>query len=165
MAMSDIQRYPWRLFQNKYELDIYVLITSNCLFSLAGSMQKWLAHFFFFKAQWRNSQKWTLQDRESTISYTFSIRWRFQGYRCKSDIVIFELWVLWNYPYSPFMRAQSFLNKSVYSGWRVYVFTTRTRMREFVGYWLTGRIVGYCPGAGRVSSTNNKIIISLHMSC
>ena len=49
MAMSDIQRYPWRLFQNKYELDIYVLITSNCLFSLAGSMQKWLAHFFFLR--------------------------------------------------------------------------------------------------------------------
>ena len=31
----------------KYELDIHDFVSLNCLFSLAGSLQKWLGHFLF----------------------------------------------------------------------------------------------------------------------
>ena len=40
--------------------------------------------------------------RDRKISVYLLIRLRFQGYRCKSGIVIFALRVTWNYAYSPY---------------------------------------------------------------
>jgi len=49
MVMTDLQRYPWKLCLIKYELDFNVFDSLSCLFSFAGSMQKWLAHFLLVR--------------------------------------------------------------------------------------------------------------------
>ena len=51
IAMSDLQRYPRKLCLIKFELYIHVFFVFflNCLFSYAGSLQKWLTHFFFIR--------------------------------------------------------------------------------------------------------------------
>ena len=38
--MTYLQRYSLKLCLIKYELDIQVLVSLNCLFSFAGSLQK-----------------------------------------------------------------------------------------------------------------------------
>ena len=58
---------------------IYMIFSLNCLFSFAGSLRKWLAHFLFI----------SVSVRKKTVSSTFLIRLRFQGLRCKSDIASF----------------------------------------------------------------------------
>ena len=50
MIMSDLLRNSWKLCLIKYELDIDVFVSLNCLFSFAGYLWKWLAHFLFLKS-------------------------------------------------------------------------------------------------------------------
>ena len=50
MAMPDLQRYPEKLCLIKYELDIHVFVSLNCLFSFAVSLRKLLAHFLLIRS-------------------------------------------------------------------------------------------------------------------
>ena len=99
MAMPDLQRYPYNLCLIKY--DIHVFGSLNCLFSFAVSLRKWLGHSCFRKAA-EKLELSTVRVRKTTVSSTFLIRLWFQGYHCKSGIVIFQMRVIWNYFYSPF---------------------------------------------------------------
>ena len=49
----------------------------------------------------------TFKTRKTTISSTFFLIKRLQGYRCESCNVIFAWMVIWNYPYSPFKKKPS----------------------------------------------------------
>ena len=44
-VMPDLQEYLWNLCLIKYELDIYVFVSLNCLRSFSVSQRKWLAYF------------------------------------------------------------------------------------------------------------------------
>ena len=78
------------------------------------SLQKWLAHFLLIrKSRWLTDLN-TFRVRKMTLSPTFLIRLSFQGYRCKSDIDIFEWRVTWNYSYTPFKVAADVLKTSLF---------------------------------------------------
>ena len=82
----------------KYELQFHVLFLKTVYFHL----------WFLCKIDLRtckykfNGIKLFFSVRKTTLSSTFMIRLCFQGYRCKSDIVIFAWMVTWNHTYSPF---------------------------------------------------------------
>ena len=60
---------------------------------ICGFSAKVTCSFLFHKKQWRNSGENEL------------FRLRFQGYRCKTDIVLFVWKVTWNYVYSPLNKG------------------------------------------------------------
>ena len=68
MAMSDLQRYPWKLCLINYELEIIVYETLNCLFSFAGSLQKWLAHSLLIRNNRVNHRNKHFSIRKSGIA-------------------------------------------------------------------------------------------------
>ena len=82
--VGNAQLYPSKLCLIEYELDIIVFVSLNCLFSFAGSYQKWLVHSLLI----RRNTCWV---RIMKLTYTFLIRLSFQGYRCISDIATFAL--------------------------------------------------------------------------
>ena len=43
--------------KRNFKWEINVFVSLNCIFSIAGFLQKWLAHFLFTRSNWRNSQK------------------------------------------------------------------------------------------------------------
>ena len=52
-----------------------------------------------------------LNRRKTTVSFTFFMRLRFQGYCCKSGIAIFAWRIYWNYAYTvPLICLDPFLN-------------------------------------------------------
>ena len=57
---------------------------------------------FRLQKTYRNYQNWILLTKKTTISSTFLIRSRFQGYRCEWWIAILARRFKWNYAYSPF---------------------------------------------------------------
>ena len=80
----------------------YPILSFLLTFSFAGSLQKLLANFCLYEAMEKLSELNTFWVKKTTVFFTFLIRLKFQGYRCKSNIDIFVLSVTWNYAYSPF---------------------------------------------------------------
>ena len=80
-------------FVIKYELDINVFVSLNCLFSLLFLGEKDLrnAHSLFIRSNEKLAEINTFRVRKTTISSTFLIRISFQGHRCESGIAIFAL--------------------------------------------------------------------------
>ena len=74
-----------------------LLFNLNCWFSFLVSL--WLAYFLL---SWETMEKLSELCKKMTLSSTFLIRLRFQGYLCKSVIAIFAWSVTGNYAYSPF---------------------------------------------------------------
>ena len=85
MTMSALQPNPLKLCRIKYELEINVFLSLNCLFSIAGSLWKWLMPFLLI---------WNEKLKETEINIflvrkptsTFLISLKFQGYCCKSSL-------------------------------------------------------------------------------
>ena len=65
-------------------------------------LRKRLAHFFLIKSNEEIHEIKHFSSQNTTLSLTFFIRLRFQGYRYESGIAIFARRVTWNYAYSPF---------------------------------------------------------------
>ena len=82
-----------------YELGIHAFVSLNCFFSIAVSLWKWLAHFLLIRS---NGETRRNKHFSRLKNFWIFIRLRFQGYRCKSGIVIFAFRVTWNYAYSPY---------------------------------------------------------------
>ena len=91
------------------------------------SDQVWIMNpgFCFMKLLFYTLIK-TLWTRKTTLSSTFLIRWRYQGYRCKTSIVIVAWRVTWNYAYSPFLLA--WLIPTIFS------IVSKAKMRKWP-YW------------------------------
>ena len=88
MALSDLQWYHLKLCLIKYELDIHVLDSLNCLFSFTGSLLKWLAYSLL-----RRSNGEIIRNKQFSIKKGGYLQhyWShqgFKGYSCKSGIVI-----------------------------------------------------------------------------
>ena len=75
------------------------------VFSFAGSLRKWLAHFLLIRSKGDTYRIKHFSSQEIDISCTFLMRLRLQGYRCKSGIAIFAWRVTRNYAYSIFKHA------------------------------------------------------------
>ena len=101
MATPDFHRYPLRLCMIKYYLDIHVFVSFNCLFSSVVSLKKWLP-FLLVRSNREMIRMKHFSSRETSLSSTFMIRLKFQGYLCKSGITIFVWRVTWNYAFSSF---------------------------------------------------------------
>ena len=71
----------------KFDLDINVFVSINCLFLFVVSLQNWLAYFLFI----RNNRKvlrnkhFYLVKIKTLSTKLYSTGLRFQGYHCKSD--------------------------------------------------------------------------------
>ena len=85
MTMPDLQRYPWKLCLIKYELDINVFVSLNCLFLCKSDLR--IA--CLYEAMEKLTEMITLRVRKTTVFSRCLIKLRFQGYRWKSDIAIF----------------------------------------------------------------------------
>ena len=108
MAMSDLQRYLWKMCLKKCWLNMFFFcFFFNYLFQFVDFLQKWFAHFLLMRNNGGNfiiKQSWVRKTAPSSSSF---IRLRFQGYCCKSDIVIFVRRVTWNCAYCPFNAKQT----------------------------------------------------------
>ena len=72
----------------KYELCIIIYNFEKWLLSMVVYLQKWLTHFYYRKTYRNDRNKTLFYHRVITISSSLLNRWRFQGYRCESGIVI-----------------------------------------------------------------------------
>jgi len=114
-AMPDVQRYPWKLYLNKYELDLHDLLLSGFFAKVT------FAHFLFITS---NGETEVNTFRKTTWSSTFLIRIRFEDYRWKWGIAIFAWRVTRNYAFSPFKQnnipvsqIERFLLKQIITAW------------------------------------------------
>ena len=82
MTMPDLQRYPWKLCLIKYELDINVFVSLNCLFLCKSDLR--IA--CLWEAMEKLTEMITIRVRKTTVSSRYLIKLRFQEYRWKSDI-------------------------------------------------------------------------------
>ena len=81
---------PFRFLSDQVWIRYPCCVSMNCLFYLRF-LCKVTCAFFSQKKHWRN-----VRVRKNTISGRFLIRWRVQGYRCKSGIDDFAWRVIWN---------------------------------------------------------------------
>ena len=89
---------PLKLCLVKYELYFHVFISLNCYFHCGFTAK---ITFIVRKNKWRNCQSKNFYSQKNDGIFHIFIISRFQGYRCKSGIVI--SWrVTWHYAYSPF---------------------------------------------------------------
>ena len=100
----DLQRYYWKLYLLKYRIRyqrfcFFKLFIFICGFSLKVTIANFL---FIIEAMEKLTEIKTFRVRKTTVSSTFLIRLRFQGYCCQSGIAIFARRVICNYAYSPF---------------------------------------------------------------
>ena len=102
MAMPDLQRYPGQLCLIKYELDINVFVSLNCLYLFAVSLRKWFAYFLLKRSNWETRRINIFSSHVNDDIFHILIRLKSQRYPCKSGIAIFAQRVTWNYAYSPF---------------------------------------------------------------
>ena len=97
MTMLDLLRYIWNLCLIKYELDINVFVSLNCLFSFTVTSD--LRISCLSEAMNKLAQVNSLSQNNVGILHIFI---RFQGRSCKSGIAIFQWTVSRNYAYSLF---------------------------------------------------------------
>ena len=81
--MPDFQRFPWKHCLIKYELYINVFISLICLFSVAVSLRKLLAHFLFMRSngngETHTRKKNTFRVRKTTVFHIYYQIRVFQG--------------------------------------------------------------------------------------
>ena len=100
--MPDLQQYPWNLNLLKNEKDIVVFLTRNVfIFWVSPLLLKIKKCASRFRKETATENK-QFKENKNMISYLLLIGQWFQGYHCKSGIVIFSWRVTDNYASSPF---------------------------------------------------------------
>ena len=109
-AMPNLQRYPWNLNLTKnLEDSVRFFCARNVFISASFSIGSCKQALRKLHSQ-RNENK-QFKQKKTWISNSCLIRQSFQGYRCKSCIIIFARRIFWNYANSPF---KLFLSQGFY---------------------------------------------------
>ena len=96
-----MQRWPFPIHNGI--LESFACSSMNYLLMLL--FLYWCISIVFLEAVEKLIEIYTFRIRKTTLSFTFLIRFRFQGYHWKSNIAIFVWRVTWNYTYSPFFSS------------------------------------------------------------
>ena len=96
-----MQRWPFPIHNGI--LESFACSSMNYLLMLL--FLYWCISIVFLEAVEKLIEIYTFRIRKTTLSFTFLIRFRFQGYHWKSNIAIFVWRVTWNYTYSPFFQV------------------------------------------------------------
>ena len=106
MAMPDFQLNPWNLNLIKDVEDIVVFLTRKSVYFCEFLFSKKCASHVRTDTANENKQ---FKETKTLISNSYLIRKGFQGYHCKSDIVICAWRVTWIYAYNSFKKIWKFL--------------------------------------------------------
>ena len=88
----------------------------SCLFSFAGSLRKWLAHYLRWEAiEKLISMKHVVTQKTDGIFHIFDQIKVSMVPPCQSGIAIFAWKVTWNYAYSPFKKRRGVKGRMFYS--------------------------------------------------
>jgi len=96
---------PLKALSDQARMKHVCFVLLNCSFSFLVSVEKLLAHFLILRSNEKYTERYTFWVGKTTLSSTFLIRLRIQGYCCKSGIAIFE----WRFTYSTFKNFLKFL--------------------------------------------------------